>query len=558
MRRRNGQNSRGQWLNAVIVLCMVTAAVTAIPAAAGAGQGPNDPTNIEPDCYAPGIGTTETALGVDSHVDEVCFEAPQLEEREHLNFYRVDLLISGVDSSPWAGFACGYGLFGGWDRDCGHRQAAYEDVSVTLWFPRNWKNGKDKTLVQYHHSNPFAPTGEELIGLGAIQQGMAYADHDLANGVIVDGPMAGNPVPLVSSSIARDVGAVASDWLDRYTNRAPDLRYITGHSLGSWVITGLMAGNFFGFDMANNHVDPDDLDSDAFYDAAIYIGTSGGPRDEDAVSTTPGPAAMVVPSIFVQGEQEGSSNSWPYVVSLIDLVGEDHAKGSIAWWSLRGQGHFPFEDTPPELRDLFGQDRHGPVLAAALKSLHHAVTKGAELTSYMGGVIVAREAGDPAGDDCFRLPGGPDPDRRVEWQTLDGEATYTDPIKLYSGDDNDLYPGLEPCGLEIDALQRIQDVLEPEPAIVPPLAAHRVGPVHMNWSNLIVDEQFLVCDLYGNLNGYMGALRGTAGHLRGMGVWLPLPGSTGVRVTDVFVDPPFPLPGPFPGIIGTFQEQGCA
>jgi hypothetical protein len=338
------------------------------------------------------------------------------------------------------------------------------------------------------------------------------------------------------------------------------LRYITGHSLGSWVITGLMAGNFFGFDMANNHVDPNDLSSELFYDGAVYIGSSGGPHMEGPVPTTPGATATVVPSIFVEGEQEGSSSRWPFVASLIDLVGDDDAKEFIAWWSLRGQGHFPLEDTPPEFLDLFGQDRHGPVLAAALNSLHRAVTKGAEMTSYMGGEIVPREVGDPAGDSCLYPPGGPDPDRRVEWTTLDGEATYTDPIKLHSGDENDLFPGSEPCGRQIDALQRIQDALDPEPAIVAPLASHRVGPVQMNWSNPIVGAQFDdLCATYGNLNGYIGALNGTAGQLRGMGVWLPFPGSTGVRVTGVFEPPPdfFLGPGPFPGITGTFEDQGC-
>ena len=59
--------------------------------------------------------------------------------------------------------------------------------------------------MQYHHSNPFLPAGEEMIGLGAIQQGMAYTDHDLADGSIIDGPSAGSFVPLVSGSMTRDV-----------------------------------------------------------------------------------------------------------------------------------------------------------------------------------------------------------------------------------------------------------------------------------------------------------------------------------------------------------------
>ena len=226
MRRQHGRKALGRWFSSLTVLCMAAVAVTAMPAAAEPDHGPADPTTIAPECYAPDIGTVETALGIDSHVDEVCFESPQLEDRGHMKFYTVDLSITGVDSSPWAaGFTCGYG-FAGWDPDCGHRQAAYAGVSVTLWFPTNWEQGKNKTLVQYHHSSPFNPTGEELIGLGAIQQGMAYADHDLADGLIVDGPMAGSPVPLVSSSMTRDVASVASDWLDRYTGRAPDLRYI--------------------------------------------------------------------------------------------------------------------------------------------------------------------------------------------------------------------------------------------------------------------------------------------------------------------------------------------
>ena len=559
-----------RWIAWVVAASMAFVAVAASPVDAAPRGGPNDPTSIEPGCYNPdNIGTIETALGVASSVDEVCFEAPRLVDREHMKFYAVDLTISGVDSSPWTEITpdylgCGYG-FGPFDPDCGHRQAEYQDVPVTLWFPGNWKHGKDKTLVQYHFSGSFSSlAGEELIGLGAIQQGMAYTAHgglgDGASGTVIDGPFAGSEVPLVSSSMTRDVASVASDWLERYTNRAPDLRYVTGWSLGAWVITGLMSGNFFGFDMANNHVDPDDLDSDLFYDAALYIGSSGGALG--ATSTSPGPTATIVPSIFVEGEQEVATFSrWPYVADLIDLVGDDQAQNYVAWWSLRGQVHVVLESDPPELQELFGQDRHGPVLAAALQSLHRAVTKGKPLTSYMGGEIVPRQPADPVGDACTFLPGGPDPDRRVEWQTLDGQPTYTDPIKVYSTDDIPF--GFEPCGLEIDALERIQDALDPEPAIVPPLVAHRVGPVHFNWQNPIAGEQFDVCSIYGDLDGYIEALEDTAGQLRGMGVWQPLRGSTGVRVTDVFTPPPwfppeFLPPGPYPGIVGTFQEQGCA
>lgn len=555
----------------VLAVCLLAVGLAAGPAGAAPPQGNgnnNQPSGIEADCYEPDIGTVQTAIGVNSSVGTVCFDPPTLVDRENLKFYAVDIRISGVDSSPWTEITpdylgCGYG-FGPFDPDCGHRQAAYEDVPVTLWFPRNWENGQNKTLVQYHFSSSFSSDeGEEQIGLGAIQQGMAYTAHDGkffagVSGTVIDGPFAGEEVPLVSSSMTRDVASVASDWLDRYMNQAPDHRYITGWSLGGWVITGLMADNYFGFEMANNHIDPDDLSSEPFYDAALYVGASGG---YGTVSTTPGPGATVVPSIHVESEQESSSNRWPYVASWIDLVPEGEASDFIAWWSIRDQNHVPLEREPVEIRDLFTQDFRGPILAAAVESLHDAVTKGKAMKSYMGGEIVPREAGDPVGSPCFLLPGGPDPDRRVQWETLDGAVTYSDPIKLLSTDVFHPFDfSSEPCGLEIDALEELQAALDPKPAIVPPIAANRVGPHYMAWGIIVPGEQFDVCALYGNLNGYIGALNGTAGQLRGEGVWKPLPGTTGIRVSDVFDEPtPFtPPPGPYPGIVGTFQEQGCA
>lgn len=213
-----------------------------------------------------------------------------------------------------------------------------------------------------------------------------------------------------------------------------------------------------------------------------------------------------------------------------------------------------------ETRDLFTVDLRGPILAAAIESLDDAVTKGKPMKSYMGGEIVPREPGDPVGSPCFFLPGGPDPDRRVQWETLDGGVTYSDPIKLYSTDVFIPFDfSEEPCGLEIDALEQLQEALDPKPAIVPPLAANRVGPDYVTWGVLVPGEQFDVCAMYGNLNAYMGALNGTAGQLRGEGVWKPLPGTTGTRVSGVFDgSTPFePPPGPYPGIVGTFQEQGC-
>ena len=118
---------------------------------------------------------------------------------------------------------------------------------------------------------------------------------------------------------------------------------------------------------------------------------------------------------------------------------------------------------------------------------------------------------------------------------------------------------LEPCKAVIDALERIQDVLKPEPAILTPLAANRLGPhATFNINSLIPGKQINVCEAYGDLEGYVDALAATAEDLQDMGVWKPLRGGNGTRVSDV-VDPPFnPFPDPFPGIIGTFEEQGCA
>lgn len=565
MSTESPRSPAARWIAWVVVASMVFVAMAASPVSAAQRDRPNDPTSIEAGCYVPDIGTVETALGISSSVDEVCFGTLQLVDREHMKFYAVDLSISGVDSSPFSG-DCGF-----FDADCGHRQASYEDIPVTLWFPRNWGSGNNEALVQYQHpGSSFA--GEEMVGLGAIQQGMAYTAHggqaEGAFGTIVDGPFAGEPVPLLSSSMTRDVGAVASDWLDRHAGAAADLKYITGWSAGGWVMSGLMAGNLFGAQMGNNHADPDDLSSAPYYDAALYIGAGGGPVFGPNPGA-PGATATAVPSIYLQGEQEGTS-IWRDVANWIDFVGDAQASSTVAIWSLRGHGHVPMETiTAPNLdeRNLLLHDLHGPVVAAALNSLHRAVTKGDELTSYLGGEIVTRQPGDPLGADCLIGLGGPDPDRLVRWTTLDGEPTFSSFVPVHA-DDVAFYgnPFIElfdkqPCEEEIDALQRIQSTLTPEPAIVPPLAANRVGPVHIIGSDvdiLIAGAQFDVCAEYGNLNAYVGTLRGAAAQLQGQGVWKPLKGSTGVRITDTFADAPWiPVDGPHLGVVGTFQEQGC-